>query len=65
MDNLSVKEQDILKRIVDKPELQSHFFNKASDVKWLNLLINQKLLNPESVPRPEPAEEEGLSLIHI
>ena len=59
MDNLSVKEQDILKRIVDKPELQSHFFNKASDVKWLNLLINQKLLNPESVPRPEPAEEEG------
>ena len=59
MDNLSVKEQDVLKRIIDKPELQSHFFNNASDVKWLNSLIEKKILSPESVPKPEPAEEEG------
>ncbi len=59
MDNLSVNEQDVLKRIIDKPELQSHFFNKASDVKWLNPLIEQELLSPESVPKPEQTEEKG------
>ncbi len=59
MSDLSVEEQDLLKRIENKPELQPLFFRKAKGKKWFGAIYEAGYFNAQKVPRPTPAEQEG------
>ena len=56
---LSVEEQDLLKRIENKPELQPLFFRKAKGKKWFGAFYKAGYFDAQKVPRPAPAEQEG------
>ena len=59
MADLTVDELDVLHRIGEKAELQPFFFKKAKGLKWFNALTERGYFNPENIPRPVPAKEEG------
>ena len=59
MNNLSVKELDLLQRIDEKEDLRPIFFQKVKGLKWFDALSERGYFNPENNPKPEPAKEEG------
>ena len=59
MSDLSTEEQDLLKRIANKPELQPLFFRKAKGKKWFGALYEAGYFNAQKVPGPTPAKQEG------
>jgi len=59
MRELNVKEKDLLKRVVKKPELQPFFFRKLKGLHWFDALSDNGFLAPEKNPKPVPAKEEG------
>ena len=59
MNNLSVKDLDLLQRVDEKEELRPIFFQKVKGLKWFNALSERGYFNPENNPKPEPAKEEG------
>jgi len=63
MTKLSIKEQDLLKRIDEKKDLRPLFFRKVKGLKWFNALYERGYFNPEKNPRPVKATEEGYVII--
>lgn len=59
MSDLSIEEQDLLKRIANKPELQPLFFRKATGKKWFGALYEAGYFDDKKVPEPAPAKQEG------
>ena len=59
MSKLSAKEQDLLKRVEEKDELRPLFFRKVKGLKWFDALAERRYFNPETIPKPVPAKEEG------
>ena len=59
MNNLSVKELDLLQRIDEKEDLRPIFFQKVKGLKWFDALSERGHFNPEHNPKPEPAKEQG------
>ena len=59
MVDLTVDELDVLRRVDMKAELQPFFFKKAKGLKWFNALTERGYFNPENIPKPIPAKEEG------
>ena len=63
MSELSVKERGLLERLKDEPELKPLFFRKVKGLKWFNAFRQGGYLNGESIPEPEPSEQEGYFII--
>lgn len=63
MTKLSIKEQDLLKRIDEKKDLRPLFFRKVKGLKWFNALYERGYFNPEKNPKPVKATEEGYVII--
>ena len=63
MDKLGADEIDILNLIKKKTDLQPYFFKKAKRLKWFNALAECGYFNPEKIPKPLPAQEEGYVII--
>jgi len=59
MSDLSVKEQDLLRRIDEDEELRPLFFRKVKGLKWFDPLAKLSYFSPEKNPKPVPAKEEG------
>lgn len=59
MADLTVGELDVLHRVGEKAELQPFFFKKVKGLKWFNSLAERGYFNPENIPKPVPAKEEG------
>jgi hypothetical protein len=59
VNDLSPKEQDLLKRVEDKPDLRPLFFRKVKGLKWFNSLFMSGYFDPKNIPSPTPSEEEG------
>lgn len=52
MNELSIKEKDLLERIYKKKELRPLFFRKVKGLKWFNALYEKGYFNPEKNPKP-------------
>lgn len=59
MDDLSVKEKDLLERVKEKPELRTLFFRKVKGLKWFDELYGARYFDANNIPAPVPAKEEG------
>ena len=59
MNDLSVKELDLLQRIDEKEDLRPIFFQKVKGLKWFDALSERGYFKPENNPKPEPAKEKG------
>lgn len=59
MNELSVNEKDLLKRIQDKPELRTLFFRKVKGLKWFDSLFDSEYFSAKNIPSPVPAKEKG------
>ena len=59
VNNLSVKEQDLLHRVSAKTELRTLFFRKAKGLKWFDALDGSGYFAHQNIPRPRPAKQEG------
>lgn len=59
MDELSVKEKDLLERIKAKPELRTLFFRRVKGLKWFDELYDAGYFAAGNIPAPVPAKEEG------
>jgi hypothetical protein len=57
--DLSLKEQDLLQRVDENPELHPLFFRKVKGLKWFNPLFERGYFDPEHNRGPTPSEEEG------
>lgn len=63
MTKLSIKEQDLLKRVDEKKDLLPLFFRKVKGLKWFDALYEMGYFNPEKNPKPVKATEEGYVII--
>ena len=59
MNKLSVREQDLLQRVDENEALRPQFFRKINGTKWFDDLYKKGYFNPENIPKPVPAKEEG------
>lgn len=59
MTKLSVREQDLLQRVDENEALHPQFFRKIKGIKWFDYLYKKGYFNPENIPKPVPAKEEG------
>ncbi len=59
MSKLRPEQANVLGSLLTKPELRPHFFKHAKGLHWLFPLHEKGLFDPASLPKPEPAEEEG------
>ncbi|TVM03634.1 MAG: hypothetical protein CV087_04230 [Candidatus Brocadia sp. WS118] len=59
MRELSIKEKDLLDRVLKKPELQPFFFRKLKGLHWFNPLHDSGFFVPEKNPKPVSAREDG------
>lgn len=59
MTELSLKEQDLLKRVDRNEDLRPLFFRKVRGLKWFDELYERGYFNPQLNPKPVPAKEEG------
>jgi hypothetical protein len=51
MGNLSATQMDAIRKVVEKPQLQSYFFMQASGLKWFDEFKKQGFFDPESSPK--------------
>lgn len=51
MSSLSPTQKDAIKKIVEKPQLQSFFFKEVTGLKWFDELKNHGFFNPECEPK--------------
>ena len=58
MNNLSLKEIDLINRIEEKQELQESFFSKISNLKWFVPLKEKGYFDADRIPAPVPANKE-------
>ena len=64
LSELSVKEQDLLGRLENEPELKTLFFRKVKGVKWFDALESSGYLNAGSIPKPfKSQQDEGFFVI--
>jgi len=56
---LNAKEEDLLDRVLRKPELQFFFFRKLKGLHWFEPLSQKGFFAPENNPEPEIDKEEG------
>ena len=63
MVELSPDEQDLLDRVRKKPELELLFLRKVKGLKWFEALSNEGYFDAETIPKPEPSEQQGYLVI--
>jgi len=51
MSSLSPTQKDAIKKIVEKPQLQSYFFKEVTGLKWFDELKKHGFFNPECEPK--------------
>lgn len=51
MSNLSATQKDAIKKIVEKPQLQSYFFKEVTGLKWFDELKQHDFFNPKYAPK--------------
>ncbi len=56
---LNAKEEDLLDRVLRKPELQLFFFRKLKGLHWFEPLSQKGFFAPENNPKPEIDKDEG------
>ncbi|MEJ1463516.1 MAG: hypothetical protein RPU15_09615 [Candidatus Sedimenticola sp. (ex Thyasira tokunagai)] len=56
MNDLSAKEEDLLQRVQEKPELASRFFRQAKSLKWFYRLKEAGFFDPSNLSGPQPVE---------
>lgn len=59
MSDLNPKEQDLLDRVHENPDLRPIFFQKVKGLRWFVPLRERGYFNADRLPRPVPAKEEG------
>lgn len=59
MRELNPKENDLLDRVINKPELQPFFFRKLKGLHWYSALNGSGFFAPERNPKPIPAKDKG------
>src|SRR4051812_48519460 len=57
--DLRPKELDLLKRNLEKKELQQFFFRKVKGLHWFNALEEKGFFSPNQNPRPIESGEKG------
>ena len=53
------RQEDVLQRIEDEPDLQSTFFQQVKGLEWFALLQEAGYFKPENLPQPKPSKQEG------
>ena len=59
MVELSAKERDLLQRVYNNEDLRPIFFRKVKGLKWFDVLFDKDYFNPDAIPRPVAAKEDG------